>query len=115
MYNSQTYLKSSNRANAYLVKEILDADPKKLLLKIYDFAIVNSKRGDLAKTNKALSELINALNFESEETKEISLGLMRLYQFCQEQMRQKNYDIVVQILSDLRETWITAFRTVENK
>ena len=113
MYNSQPYLKSSNRANAYLVKEILDADPKKLLLKIYDFAIVNSKRGDLAKTNKALSELINALNFETEETKEISLGLMRLYQFCQEQMRQKNYDIVVQILSDLRETWITAFRTVE--
>jgi len=113
MYNTQTDLKSSNRANAYLVKEILDADPQKLLLKIYDFAIVNSKRGDLAKTNKALSELIHALNFETAETKEISLGLMRLYQFCQEQMRQKNYDIVVQILSDLREAWISAFRAVE--
>ncbi|KAB2846370.1 MAG: flagellar protein FliS [Melioribacteraceae bacterium] len=114
MYKSQSNFKSSNRANAYLVKEILDADPKKLLLKIYDFAIVNSKRGDLAKTNKALSELINALNFDSQETKNISIGLMRLYQFCQEQMRQKNYDIVVQILTDLRETWLTVFKTTDN-
>ncbi|MBU2492290.1 MAG: flagellar protein FliS [Bacteroidetes bacterium] len=113
MYNSQSYSRSSNRANAYLVKEILDADPKKLLLKIYDFAIVNSKRGDLAKTNNALSALINALNFDTEETKKISIGLMKLYQFCQEQMRQKNFNIVVNILSDLRETWLTVFRTAD--
>lgn len=110
MYNSQTYNKPMNRANAYLVKEILDADPQKLLLKIYDFAIVNCKRGDFVKTNKALSQLINALNFEVEEAKEISIGLLKLYQFCQDQMRQKNYDIALKILTDLRDAWTTIFK-----
>lgn len=110
MYRSPSHFNSANRANAYLVKEILEADPKKLLLKIYDFAIVNCKRGDLAKTNKALSELIKALDFESEETKSVSIGLMRLYQFCQDQMRKNNTDIVLKILTDLRDTWVKVFK-----
>ena len=110
MYKSPSYLKPTNRANAYLVKEILDADPQKLLLKIYDFAIVNCQKGNLAKTNQALTELISALNFETDETKNISVGLLKLYQFCQDQMRQSNYNIVLKILTDLREAWITVFK-----
>ena len=102
----------SNRANPlnnYLVKEILEADPKQLILKIYDFAILNCQRKDLAKTTQALQELINALKFEDENISSISIGLLRLYQYCQDQMRKKNYDIVYKILTDLRSTWITIF------
>lgn len=110
MYKSQYQYTASNRANAYLVKEILDADSKKLLLKIYDFAIVNCQKENMAKTNSALGVLIKALNFETPETKEISIGLLRLYQYCQEQMRQKNFKIVLEILTGLRETWSTAFK-----
>ena len=101
--------KNQNKAAKYLLKEILEANPQQIILKIYDIAIVNSKKRDLAKTNNAIQELINSLKFDDEKVKEISMGLLRLYQFCQEQMRKQNYDIVYKILTDLRETWSKAF------
>ena len=101
----------TTQLNPYLVKEILEASPQKLLLKIYDFAITNCQLHDMLKTNRALDELINALNFEDEKAREISIGLLKLYQYCQEQMRKKNYDIVYKILVDLRDAWITIFKT----
>ncbi|MCE1188451.1 MAG: flagellar protein FliS [Ignavibacteria bacterium] len=95
--------------NPYLVKEILEASPQKLLIKIYDFALTHCQLHDMVKTNRALDELINSLNFDDEKAKEISIGLLRLYQFCQDQMRKKNYDIVYTILSDLKDAWLTIF------
>ena len=100
---------NNNRANAYVTNEIMDASPQKLIMKIYDFAISQCKNENLEKTNKALMELINALRFDTEEVSEISIGLKKLYEFCQDQMRKKNYDIVLQILTDLRETWNKVF------
>ncbi|MBN1301171.1 MAG: flagellar protein FliS [Melioribacteraceae bacterium] len=98
-----------NRINQYIVKEILEASPQQLLIKIYDFAILNCQRHDLSKTNNAIQELINSLNFEDESAREISTGLLRLYQFCQDQMRKREYDVVYKILTELRDTWKNAF------
>ncbi len=108
MYNTAAS-HTQQRINQYLVKEIMDASPQQLLLKIYDFAILNCQRQDMVKTNNAIQELINSLNFEDESAREISIGLLRLYQFCQEQMRKKEYEIVYKILSELRDTWRNAF------
>ncbi len=113
MYQSSAALKitesmNKNRANKYLINDILDASPQKLLIKIFDFAIAQSKNGNLEKTNKALMELISALRFDNEEVSQISIGLKKLYEFCQEQMRKQNYDIVVKILTELRQSWIAA-------
>jgi flagellin-specific chaperone FliS len=52
---------------------------------------------------------MNALNHDLEEAKEITTGLRLLYQFCQDQMRKGNTDIVSEILTTLKETWISAF------
>lgn len=98
----------SNQVNAYIAKDILEASPQKLLIKIYDFAILNCKRRNLEKTNKAIQELINSLKFD-DVTKDISAGFLRLYLYCQDQMRKKNYDIVLKILTELRDTWAKAF------
>ena len=106
---NNTFNNVNNRANAYLANEILDASPQKLLIKVYDFAIAQCRNKNLEKTNKALSTLIGALRFDAKESVEISNGLKRLYEFCQDQMRHKNYDIVEQILSELRETWLDSF------
>ncbi len=100
----------TTQLNPYLVKEILEASPQKLLLKIYDFAITHCQLHDMLKTNRALDELINALNFEDEKAREISIGLLKLYQYCQEEMRKKNYEMVHKILVDLREAWLTIFK-----
>lgn len=102
------------RVNPYLSKDILDASPQKLLIKVYDYAITNCRKNDMLRTNKALGELINSLNFENNETKEFSLGLMSLYQFCQDQMRKGKYDIVENILLELRTSWLEIFAK-ENK
>ena len=78
-------------------------------MKIYDFAIAQCKNKNLEKTNKALMTLITGLRFDDQESLEISIGLKRLYEFCQDQMRQQNYDIVEKILIELRATWLSAF------
>lgn len=115
MYNSgMTYKNPAFQGNAYLVREIMEATPEKLIIKIYDFAIMNCQRHDMVKTNNALSELIRSLNFEDEKARPISVSLMQLYQFCQEEMRKKNYDIVHKILTELRETWQTIFERKDN-
>lgn len=95
--------------NPYLVKDILEATPQQLVIKLYDLAIVSCKREDLRKTNNAVQALIDALNFEDESASEISTGLLKLYKFCQDQMREGNYSIVNRILSELRESWMNVF------
>ena len=109
MLNASMTRGRARRVNAYLAKDILDASPQKLLLKVYDFAITSCRKNDLEKTNKALNELINSLNFENSETKEFSLGLMSLYQFCQDQMRKGENEIVENILIELRASWADIF------
>jgi flagellar protein FliS len=110
MYQSSLSQKQTNKLNPYLVKEIMEATPQQLLIKIYDFAILNCQRQNLLKTNKAIQELINSLRFDDEATKDIAVGLYKLYQFCQEQMRKQNYEIVYKILVELRESWQKVFK-----
>ncbi|MFH0733402.1 MAG: flagellar export chaperone FliS [bacterium] len=100
---------NTNKANAYLLKEISEASPQKLIIKLYDLAIVCYQKGDFAKANKAVTELINSLNFVDEKAKEISFGLLRLYQFAQEQARKGNLEVSIKILQELRDTWTLVF------
>jgi len=108
-HNGYSYAQRSNQMNSYLVKEIMEASPQQLLIKVYDFAVVNCQRHNIEKTNKAIQELINALRFDGDDVREISIGLLKLYQFCQEEMRNRNFEIVQKILIDLRESWRNAF------
>lgn len=105
MYNS-TFARQSGRLNQYLLKEIMEATPQQLIIKVYDIAIVSSKKKDFMRTNNAIQVLINSLRFDGEEVKNISTGLLRLYLFCQDQTRKKNFDITTRILSELRDTWL---------
>lgn len=103
-----------NKANAYFVKEIMDSTRPQLLLKVYDFAITHCQRENIEKSNRAVSELINSLNFEDEEAKGISIELLRLYQFVQESTRKGDFDVSIKILHELRNTWTEVFAKVGN-
>lgn len=109
MYSTQNMM-THNRISNYVINGIMNAKPEELILKIYDFAILKCEKDDLIKTNEALQSLIHALNFDSPETNSISTGLLRLYQFCQDQMRKKNKEIVLKILRELRDTWRSNFK-----
>ena len=110
MYNQTLTKNNPSRMNQYLVKEVLEATPEQLLIKVYDFAILNCQRNNLEKTNKAIKELINFLRWDTEEGKTVNSGLFRLYEYCQEEMRKKNNEIVFKILTELRDTWLKAFK-----
>lgn len=110
MYNRFSANRGYQNVNQYLVKEIMDASPEELLLKVYDFAIAKASQHNLEKANKAVQTLIDGLNYSGDDVKEISIGLLRLYKFCQDKMREKDYDIVVKILTELRESWIEAIK-----
>lgn len=62
----------------------------------------------MVKTNEALQVLINALNFDKPEAKEIAVGLFRIYTYCQQEMRKKNYEVVNRVLTELKESWESA-------
>lgn len=109
MYTANSYA-HARKVNQYLVNEVSGAKPEQLIMRVYDFAINNCQKHDMIKTNEALQVLINALNFDHPAAKEISVGLLRLYNYCQDQMRKKNYDEVYKILTDLRDTWRTALQ-----
>ncbi len=109
MYRGNYSFNHQSAANQYLIRDILDASPQKLLIKVYDFALVNIQKHDFVKTNNALQVLIDALRFDDEKAKEVSVGLLKLYKFCQDQMRLKNYEIVYKIISELKTSWVEAF------
>jgi hypothetical protein len=51
------------------------------------------------------------LNFHDDSTKGLSLELLRLYQFAQDQNRQGDFDISLKILTELRDTWQQVFNS----
>ncbi len=111
MYTMNTFNNSANqRINQYLNNEILSATPEQLIMRIYDFAILNCQKHNMIKTNEALQVLINVLNFENPAAKEVSIGLFRLYQFCQDQMRKRKYEVVQRVLTELKESWELALK-----
>jgi flagellar protein FliS len=108
----QAAVLNRSKLNPYLTNQILNASPEQLLIKIFDFAVVHSEKKNMIKTNAAIQELIGMLRFDDEGYKELSINLIRLYQYCQDQARKSNFDIVTKILTELRESWLKA---IQNK
>lgn len=108
MFESKSAIINGKKLQLYQRSQILGLDPVHLLLKVYDFTILNCKKNDVTKASKGLVELISALNFDYEE---ISLGLFRLYQYCMDKIKKGEFDEVVLILQDLRESWVSSSPT----
>ena len=73
--------------DTYQQNQVLNLSPTELILKLYDLALVNIKKGDISKANLVITELIASLNFEYQE---VSIGLFRLYRFCQDCLYKDN-------------------------
>jgi len=63
----------------------MSLSPVQLILKVYDYIIVNAKKSNYSNVNAGLTQLIAALNFDY---KEVSMGLFRLYRYCQTQSQK---------------------------
>jgi flagellin-specific chaperone FliS len=90
----------------YQREQLLNLNPIEVVRKLYDVAIVSCKKGDGVMANKAINELIVALNFDYQE---ISVGLFRLYDYSKRCVRANNYPDALMVLEELRATWVQAF------
>ena len=99
--------KPKNAFQGYKANEIVSLTPAQLILKLYDYVIVNSRRKEMSKVNAGLTQLIAALNFDY---KEISLGFFRLYKYCQSEARKGNFTEVENVIGELRTSWAEAFK-----
>ena len=101
-----TYKNINRGINQYTNNTIMNATPEELILRIYDFLIVQLRKEDASKSNRAINELIASLNFEYQEASE---GLFRLYQYCLDCTYAGKYGEALEIIEGLRESWSSAF------
>ena len=99
--------KPKNPLSGYKQNELMSFSPVQLILKLYDYVIVQSKRGDAEKVNAGLAQLIASLNFDYNE---IALGFFRLYRYCQKRSRKGDFEEVITVISELRAAWAQAFK-----
>ncbi len=93
-------------AAKYGREQLLNLSPVQVIQRLYDYAILGCKKDDPVLAQRALNELILALNFEHRE---ISFGLFRLYDYCKGRIRKREYAAALEILEDLRGTWTKSF------
>jgi flagellar secretion chaperone FliS len=99
--------KPKNALDGYKSNEIMGLTPVQMILKLYDYVLVNCKRRDSEKVNAGLTQLIASLNFDY---KEIALGFFRLYRYCQDRARKNDFDEIAKVIAELRSTWVQAFK-----
>lgn len=100
----------NNKIAHYKQNEVLTSSPEKLVLLLYDQAILSCKRQDQGKASQALSELINSLNFNYAE---IATGLFKLYDYLLRIIKQSEFSQALDILNELRQTWSSAIQNLK--
>ncbi len=86
----------------YQRQAIKNASSTELIEKLYDFAIQACHKEDEERLQQVLSALIKSLNFDYD----IAGELYNLYEYCQRQAKQKEFDEVREILEPVREAWV---------
>jgi len=100
---------NGKKLQLYQQNQIMSMEPIRLLIKVYDYTILQCKKHDEVRASKGLVELIAALNFDYQE---VSLGLFRLYQYCMDKIKQKEFDEAVYLLQGLRDAWAQTSRVL---
>lgn len=85
----------------YQRQSVLNSNPTKLVVKMYDLITQNCYLENGKKVNDLLSELIHYLNFDYE----LSASLFEIYRFCQQLAKESKFEEIVDILVPLRQTW----------
>ncbi|MEK7263007.1 MAG: hypothetical protein AAB071_00670 [Bacteroidota bacterium] len=87
--------------------------PIERLIKTYDAAIFNLRRGDVQKSSDAITELVLALNFHKSapaNVKEIASGFLNIYEYCRACVRKNKLEAAANLLQELRDAWEESFK-----
>jgi flagellar protein FliS len=105
-YASTPFVRPNTGISAYQQNQVNQASSGELLVKTYDIGITACVRGNAEQARAVVIELINSLNFDHGS---VAVGLLRLYIYCLDMLRQEKFDETKHILSELRDTWAQAF------
>ena len=95
---------------AFLKEEVMGLSKEELVVKLYDIGIASCLSKDRDRVSKVIAELIDSLDFDQGE---IPARLFRLYQYAMGQAKIGNFGESLNILQELRATWIEAFKLEE--
>jgi flagellin-specific chaperone FliS len=83
----------------------MSASPEQLISYIYDAILIACRNADQERVLRGVSSLMDALNFKYEG---IAVPMFQMYQYCQEQARQKNFEQVESIITEFKSAWSEA-------
>ena len=92
-------------------EELEGLTPARLLLKLYDVAIMSCDLQERERLVCALTELTAALSFDHRE---ISMPLFRIYDHCIRQGRAGHFGAVRAVLVQLRDAWSQSAQALES-
>ncbi len=102
----QSNAQAQSALKVYRNEQALNLSPVEVIKRIYDLAIQHCKRDNPEKAQRVISELIVALDFTQGE---LSVDLFHMYTYLKKCIREGKMDEAVDLLQELRETWVEAF------
>jgi len=88
----------------YRNQDIMGASPIRLIIMAYDVAIQACDTENFKQAIDAVTLLRDSLNLDIHETSD---GFLRLYQWCLECIRERDYESARSVLAELRDAWIS--------
>ncbi len=104
-YQTASLNSSGYRSAEYRFQEVMGASPIRLVVMSYDVAIQACQQRDFSRATRAISVLRDALNFDFNDT---AMALFGLYQWCLDCIRNEEYQLAAETLTELRDAWISA-------
>lgn len=104
---TQQNLKQQKPKNPYLEQKVMSASPEQLIAYIYDAGTTACIKKDRDLAAKAVGALLSSLNFEYKETAGTFYSVYRYLRFL---VMKGRFDEAREIFSDLRKTWVKAFK-----
>jgi len=95
--------------NPYLQQKIMSASPTQLIAYLYDAGAAACRRQDRTKALRAVSILVQSLNFEYKET---ARTFSNVYGHLRRLISKGNFQQAESVFSDLKSTWAEAFKVV---
>jgi flagellin-specific chaperone FliS len=93
----------------YRQHDVMGASPIRLVVMAYDLAIRACDQKDFPTAIKAISALRDALDYNYAE---VAAGLLRLYNWSLDCIRQGDYESAKRTLVELRDAWATVEKTL---
>ncbi|MGQ9607783.1 MAG: flagellar export chaperone FliS [bacterium] len=87
---------------SYQKNDVVSATPLRLIVMVYDRAILGCQQRNIEMAWKAIKVLIDNLNMDIQP---LAGRLLAIYEYCNELMRNGEFDSACKILKELRDTW----------